>query len=290
MPWAYYTLTIRACKWFGQRCIDVGEKFEVDLCDAVGCEVGNHTIDQEIIFYGDDDTHFNYWEYHYGYDVDATDEEIAEYKQQQRQQNDDYDEDEEEGTYAPGEDPDEDEDGNYRYHNYYRNQYAYKRQYRQDQKEEKGYNVSRTLNEFVSQGTKLSLVFTFIPYTGPSYDRTNTWNRTTVKNYGTRYSYDNIKCTLPLKVVSDDFDFELWKQSARYRSRETIYTISTTVAFVGLLGLSVWGMKKRRLVCHWDCMGDAKAEQDGNSILDDDAKTTDFVLADRCGPNSGQPV
>ena len=145
--------------------------------------------------------------------------------------------------------------------------------------------VAKDLTEFVSVGTKVSLVFTFIPYTGPSYGRTSTWNRTYTRNYGSQYNYDNVVCTLPLKVVSDDFDIELWQKSSRYRTRERLYSVSTTVAFVGLLGLSALAIKKRRIVC--TCLD---GEEDENSIMDDDTRTTSFVLAEGYGPNSGRQV
>lgn len=294
MPFAYYTVKIKACKWYGMRCIDVGEKFEVDLCEHVDCTGRNHTIDEEIIFYGEEEDQYDYWQYHYGYDHDADEEERYQQQQEyyaQKQQEED------EETYAPSEDPDVDEYGNRRYNNYFRNKYAYARQYRSEQQQEKadGRQIAQDLTEFVTTGTVVSLAFTFIPYTGATYDsRTNfQYNRTSglmnqttyTRNYGTNYRADNLLCSLPLKIVSDDFDIDLYKKSSRYRQRESVYAAATTMGLVGLLGLSVWGMKKRRLAC----LGDT--ENDGESMLDDDVRVTDFVLAaDGYGSKRTQPV
>lgn len=299
MPYAFYTVKIKACKWYGMRCIDVGQQFEVDLCEYIDCRIGNHTVDTNITFYGEAAQQYDYWLHHYGYYANATEEERYEYGRRKYYGETDPPEETEpptepEETMAPTE-YNASIELDYRYgktkkNNWFRNKYTYKRQQRQQEYQERypERNISTDLRQFVSAGTVVTLTFTFIPYTDASYDMKWGWNTNKTaqgyyhQNYGKQYRYDNLVCSLPMKIVSDDFDIQLWKKSSKYRSRLRTYekaTTVTTIAIVGLLGLSVWGMKKRQLSCRPSacvCLDDRVS--DDSSIRDYDAKATHFIL------------
>jgi hypothetical protein len=123
-----------------------------------------------------------------------------------------------------------------------------------------------TLDEYLANTTRVVARFRFVPIADS-------------------YAYETITCDVPLKIVGANFNMEVYMRSYRYKSyHQQVQTAVATLGIVALLGLSAYGVRKRRLrTCEKTC-GCAGDNNSDNCSIGEDA--TDFVLADMGKPNN----